>query len=397
MPDLTVDYQQTPTGLSATLKDAQGKQQGVIALDAPVALVPVHIAKPWGQEIWFSGIEARGESSIQQGTTTLSLSHYLALAPDRLTNHLQPLLLKILDPAPQASAGNLYFETHDSKQEVYVVTHVDTTAWPDAIGAIRLGMNQDLRKTFASDNEFRAAYLQAVKNYERVRRKIDAQQAPQEQATQPTTDDAANLAAEEQRLRTTMENFTASVPLREGDVVQVGTGIPHSLQHGVRVFEFQTPTYERNIISFNQKVLTQDHWDSSYAINRMSLDGPQPPKITTLSEVNGVRVERIVNFEDFLVQRITLAPGKSLPLPPLNGYAILALITGQATVNTAAGTLNLTRQTTAAFVPGSATSANSGSAQPCSADVTAGTQSTTLLLALPNPAATATIAADPNK
>ena len=264
MPKIRVKFRDTTTGLRATLTADDGAEQGQIALDAPVALRSVAIPKPWGQEIWFSGSEARGESSIMQGTTTITLSDYLALDPDRLANHAQPLLLKILDPAPQAVTGNLYFETHDTKQEVYVVTHVDHSAWPDAVGAIRLGMNQTLRKTYPSDAEFRAAYLEAVNSYEHIRRELDH---PERDETQSD----AQILKEEQELRTAMESFTASVPLRVGDVVQVGTGIPHSLQHGVRVFEFQTPTYERNIISFNQKVLTQDHWDSSYAINTLSL------------------------------------------------------------------------------------------------------------------------------
>jgi len=374
MPDLRVKYQQTTTGLRATLTAGDGTERGQIALDAPVALQSIAIPKPWGQEIWFSGSEARGESSVTQGTTTLALSDYLNLDPARLANNTQPLLLKILDPAPTATTGNLYFETHDSKQEVYVVTHVDTSAWPNATGAIRLGMNQRLRKTYSTDADFRAAYLAAVKSYEQIRRRLDsAQQDPHQ------TDELAQK--EEQDLRAAMEDFTATVPLRVGDVVQVGTGVPHSLQHGVRVFEFQTPTYERNIISFNQKVLTQEHWDSSYAISTMSLDGPQPPDITLLHEDNGVRVERIVNFAEFSVQRLTIEAGETYTPKAHSGYAMLALIAGAAQLHTSAGGLTLTQQTAAAFVPASA----------INLEIAANQQPTTILLATPNLTATGTM------
>ena len=92
--------------------------------------------------------------------------------------------------------------------------------------------------------------------------------AGQSMTTQVRASDA--LAAERETLknRRSMQAFTGSRALRKGDVVQVAPHVPHSLQQGVQVFEFQTPTYERNIISFNQKVLTQDHWDSDYAIEQ---------------------------------------------------------------------------------------------------------------------------------
>ena len=74
-----------------------------------------------------------------------------------------------------------------------------------------------------------------------------------------------------------MESFTRLLDLRVGDVVRVEPYYPHSLQHGVRVVELQTPTYERFIISFAQQVVTQDHWDSEHAIAHMSLDpAPEP-------------------------------------------------------------------------------------------------------------------------
>lgn len=376
--DLTVSYEQSALGWSATLFESAAAHSR-ISLDAPVTLEPVAIAKPWGQEIWFTGIEQRGESSVRQGDTVLPLSHYLAMAPGRLANRVVPVLLKILDPAPEVDTGNLYFETHDTKREVYVVTSVDTAAWPDATGAIRLGMNQQRRTSFASDAEFRAAYLEAVKNYEGVRRAIDSGQS----AThgQP-------LDAQEAQLRAEMESFTTTVPLRRGDVVQVNPGIPHSLQHGVRVFEFQTPTYERNIISFNQKVLTQDHWDSSYAIGTMSLDGPQDPVIETLSVTQDLRVERIVDFESFLVLRVTLSAHCSWAIEHQPNYALLAMIEGSAQLETAAGSVHLSAQqsvsdlrSVSAFLPASAVNAT----------LTAQAEPAVALLALPKPAAAGTI------
>jgi len=117
-----------------------------------VKLEPVHIAKPWGQEIWYTGMEERGESRVHVGQQQVPISQYL----NAVQGHTDVLLLKVLDPAPQQVTGDLYFEVHEHKQEVYVVTHIDETAWPDGRGGIRFGMNQQLRQTFASDDEFRS-------------------------------------------------------------------------------------------------------------------------------------------------------------------------------------------------------------------------------------------------
>ena len=227
---------------------------------------------------------------------------------------------------------------------MYVVTRVDRSAWPNGTGTIRLGMNQSVRQRYDNDTEFRRAYLTAVQNYERIRRKIDEQRA----AGQPVSASDEQVEIDH---RTEMESFTATQPLRKGDVVQVGPGIPHSLQHGVQVFEFQTPTYERNIISFNQQVLTQDHWDSSYAIANMSLDGPGEPVIDILSNRDGVCVERIVDFDEFSALRVAIAPNTSWALDQAENYAMLAMIEGGVSLQTAAGDLPLQAQSRDSTTP----------------------------------------------
>ena len=278
---------------------------------------------------------------MTQGDTTLTLSAYLALAPARTVRRAPPLLLKILDPNPSPETGCLYFETHNTKHEVYVVTHIDPGAWPNGEGAIRLGMDQSRRKSYSDDQEFRSAYLQAVQQYEEVRRKIDA---------------GESLHNEEQARRANMEAFTALQPLLVGDVVQVTPNVPHSLQNGVRVFEFQTPTYERNIISFNQQVRTQDHWDSKYAVANMSLDGPTAPTIEILKKTQDQLTERIVDFEDFDVVRAKLTSNHSIDADLANGYLMVAMLDGDLSIDCAAGTLELAADTgqCAALVPASA-------------------------------------------
>ncbi len=293
----------------------------------PVRLVPVAIAKPWGREIWYSAIEERGESRVVTAGGELPLSAYL----DAVGLGSPVILLKVLDPYPQPVRGDLYFEVHEQKREVYVVTAVDSDAWPDGQGWIRLGMNQQARRRFANDEAFRAAYLGAVRDYRSLRRRIDSgEQVPAEQ---------------EARARAAMDAFTSLRRLGVGDVVTIPTWTPHALQHGVRVAEFQTAAYERYIISFAQKVLTQAGWDSDRAIAQLSLDPPRPPVFRTLAP----GVERIASFEDFGVWRMAVEPGRAAALPRQVPYALCLALNG----NMAVGPLGLGPEE-ACLVPGPA-------------------------------------------
>ena len=126
-----------------------------------------------------------------------------------------------------------------------------------------------------------------------------------------------------------MEAFTHLHPLKLGDVVRVPTWLPHSLQHGVRVVEFQTPTYERLILSFAQKVLTQSHWDTDSAIDRVVLDPPQAQHFESVA--NGI--ERIAEFDDFNVWRVDFAQHAApITLPATLPYAVCMSVKGRCTV-----------------------------------------------------------------
>ncbi|MFV2091307.1 MAG: hypothetical protein ACC642_11665, partial [Pseudomonadales bacterium] len=307
------------------------------SLDDPVLLVPVHIDKPWGQEIWFTGIEARGESRVRTDNGTLGLASYLAAAPTRLCDRQPIVLLKILDPKPEPLLGELYFEVHAEKREVYVVTEVDERAWPEGAGRIRFGMNQTRRAEFADDESFRRAFLESIERYEAIRQSIDSGETGLE---------AAERDAREQTVA-----FTDYRALRTGDVVTVPAWVPHSLQHGVQVVEFQTPSYERHIISFAQQVTTQDHWDSATAIARMHLDAP----LESDPESIAPGIEKIVNFPEFGVWRVALSPGKSLQLPGHIPYAVAICIRGTLSITGRSRSLELQRHQ-AAFIPASAIS-----------------------------------------
>ena len=163
-----VTYRKTSKGLTAYLCEQ------TVNLEEPILLTSIGIKKPWGQEIWHTGIEERGESHVKTNANqSLPLSLYLSLAPQFISNNLLPLLLKVLDPLPTEPEGNLYVEVHEEKEEVYIVTHIDKNAWPNGVGSIRYGINQEKRKEYKSDMQFRSAYLTAVKEYESIRKNIE--------------------------------------------------------------------------------------------------------------------------------------------------------------------------------------------------------------------------------
>jgi len=320
----------------------------LLDLRAPWRLEPVYIPKPWGQEIWYTGIEKRGQSRVGDGTHSLPLPWLLALSPDGLLlpGSREPALLKILDPLAEEVFGDLYFELHEEKREVYVVTHVDAQAWPGREGAIRFGFDQALRGEFAGDDEFRQAFLRAVAAYETVRRAIDRhcdglREVAGMDLNEPV--DAATLkgwlatvpdelTARERAAREAMNRFTHMVPLRVGDVVKVPRLTPHALQHGVRTVEFQTPVYERQILSFAQKVLTQSHWDTERAVGLMSLGAGALEPLEPLVADDGLRLERIVSFSDFEVLRLSLEPGVRWTPRTADHYLLVMVVEGSPRV-----------------------------------------------------------------
>lgn len=321
-----------------------------LELDRPLRLAPVHIPKPWGQEVWYTGIEARGQSEVLDDEGhRLPLPWLLSVCPRHLLGRDsgELILLKILDPLPQPVLGDLYFEMHEEKREVYVVTHVDSQAWPDGTGGIRFGFDQDKRRSCGDDGIFKADYLSAVEAYRAVRVQIDelldqrrrdagiALDAPVDPSTLERwlEDLPPDLLKREATLREEMEAFIHVDPLSVGDVVRVPCFTPHSLLHGVRTVEFQTPVYERKILSFAQKVLTQKHWDTAEALEKISLDPPLATDLPVIASTKDLRIEEVAEFTDFRVERLSLEPGCRFPLETGSEYCLLMGIAGKVAVS----------------------------------------------------------------
>jgi hypothetical protein len=317
-------------------------QTPILDCHRALSLQTVDIAKPWGKEIWYTGIEQRGVCEIGSAGLYCPLPWALAALPGFLLGPDKEsiILLKILDPLPEPVYGDLYFELHEVKQEVYIVTRVDVGCWPNGTGAIRIGFNQKKRRSYTSDAEFKTAYMAAVDRYRQVRARIDAELDLQreqhgmaagavvaaEQTRQWLAELPPALFEQEKTLRQTMDEFTALYPLAVGDVVAIPQRLPHALQHGMRTIEFQTPVYERQIVSFAQKVLTQSHWDTAAAMQITRLEPYVAPEFV-VEKVDGCERSQIVDFDDFSVWRIDLPAAARLRLSGAT-YKLVIVITG---------------------------------------------------------------------
>lgn len=290
---------------------------------SPIPLLPLCIKKPWGEEIWYTGVERRGVCHFGGEGATVPIPWLRAALPCEFAGATAKplLLLKILAPSAVPVQGDLYFELHESKREAYVVTRIDPQAWPDGVGYIRYGFNPQQRAAYDSDEAFKEAYLAAVLAYREQRQKLD------DMAEQGACVAAQDLL-QERSLRQQMERFTQLRPLREGDVVQVPPLLPHALQHGVRTVEFQSPSYERKIISFAQKVLTQDEWDTEEAVPRMLLEPPPLAAPRVPAAPDEVAIEGLVGFPDFDVLRVRVQPGASWKFETRDSYRLLIVIDG---------------------------------------------------------------------
>lgn len=239
----------------------------------PAPLIPVSVPKPWGAEVWYSGIEARGESRVGNDAGAEPLSAFLG-AHGRTD---PPVLLKRLVP----QAGHLYLEVHRTKHEVYVVDRVDAALWPGGRGELLCGTDQDLRAAHG-DAGLRSAVRDAALAAERGDAGVES-----------------------------VERFMTRHSVAPGDSIVVPPGVPHSLRRGVEVVEFQTPVFERLILAASQPVLTQPRWDCSAAAAAMAL-APAPPPLQPGSAAR----QPLARAEDFEAARCLLEPGTTLAVAP---------------------------------------------------------------------------------
>ena len=314
-------------------------------------LEPIFIPKPWGQEIWFTGVEKRGVSkikSIRNENTSIPIPWFFSSLPKKLLGkkfaEQNLMLVKILDPFPEPIFGDLYYELHTEKNEVYIVTEITATE-----GKIKFGANSKKLEEINYDiHLYKQQLFKVIKDYEKIRRKIDFLfdefriqfNIPLNEPISTNTIKEwllkipTELVEEEKSLRLIMDSYSGYLNLIIGDVIKVPTLIPHALQHGVKVIEFQTPTYERMILSFAQKVLTQNHWDTEKAIEVMNITPPNKTKLELIQKTESYCEELVCSFKEFQSSRFKLEENAILYFQALDNYRILFNVFGSVYIKT---------------------------------------------------------------
>ena len=298
------------SGEMAIEKILQKENLAYIHSNSLITLYPHLEHKPWGKEIWFTGIEERGQAKIESyfKKKKMNLTDFLYLYSNHCCNgQNQLVLLKILESIPERIFGDLYLELHEKKQETYIITDVNSQIHKMKTAQMKYGLNLDKRKTFKKLKFFKQSFFRAVMKYKKIRDFIDKQAYPQKANIKQYKKNLKQISPEckkkELELRDEMNSYIGSYPVKKGDVISINNLIPHSLQHGIRCIEFQTPVYERLIISFTQKVIRQNHWDTKKAIRVMKKAFPYKQKLKKLKQTNYFDIELICRFKDFKVVR----------------------------------------------------------------------------------------------
>ena len=245
---------------------------GAVVVDPqePMRLEVLKIPKPWGYEGWYTGIEKRGVVCVHDDSGRTELPYTFSLFRDRILGGPEEklILLKTLNPVPDEVIGDLYLEMHEEKWEVYVITALDPGAWPSGKGMIRAGLAPEIIKKYRAEHgeewlkHCMGDFRSCIGVYEEIRRRIDDILDREKQKKDMLLDESISpdqirelqacltheLREEEKRLRSKVESFVGTVPVGIGDVVTFPALQMHSLQHGIRVIEFQTPHYERLIL-----------------------------------------------------------------------------------------------------------------------------------------------------
>lgn len=302
---------------------------------------PKTINKPWGKEVWYSGIEERGvclvKSIINDLTSPLPYvlevfnifnSRIKSRINSKINSQKKIILTKRLVPLAEKEKGNLYYELHQKKKEVYIVNEISKKAYPiKKIGKIKIGMNQSYFQKYSSFEKFKEDFLKISISCKKI---ID--QLFQEKKSNPKYQ---KLNEKKKKYFEKLEPFFRYVDLEVGDIIRISPFIPHSLQHGVSVVEFQTQHYERAILSFEQKVITQDHWDTKKALSLIKKKDifaseysfKNDVKVIQKKTPSNIIFEKIKGFDEFNIERITIEKDQ-FNLVEKN-YCILFIVSGE--------------------------------------------------------------------
>ena len=296
----------TQSPLTPLVSIANNRKASIVQTNLPFQLELINVPKPWGYETWYTGVEKRGVVKVLDEHGKTELPYSLNIFKNQILGDYpeELILLKKLNPCSEDVVGDLYYEMHEKKWEVYIVTEIDEKAWPEGEAIIKAGLDQKKINTYKKKhgnnwkNYLIKDFKKITKDYEVLRKKID----------NCKDISSSKLLSKESELRKKAADFVGNCYVKKGDIVSFPPFQIHSLQHGIKVIEFQTPHYERLIVMFGQKVVTQENWDSEEALDKIIPNVYKPPKLEILHKSSGILLERFVNFPNFTADRLSLEP-----------------------------------------------------------------------------------------
>ena len=250
---------------------------------------------------------------------------------------------------------------------------LDPQAWPSGKGEILAGLNPEVisryRERYGENwsEPCLRDFQEQIREYEIIRRELDqlldrlkkevglseSEAISPEQMTELEQKLPEDLRQKEKELRQKAYAYIGRVSVEVGDVVTFPALQVHSLQHGIRVIEFQTPHYERLIVMFAQKVLTQNHWDTDRAMDLINTEPYRLPEPQLLTEEDGYLEERIVDFPDFSSERIRMDENISRKFQCEGRYHLIICVKGKLRLESQSGSSLELLPEEAVFLPAS--------------------------------------------
>ena len=194
---------------------AASKKATIIQPNKPLRLGKINIQKPWGFETWYTGVEKRGVVNVIDNNGKTELPYSLNIFKKQILNNFpeELILLKKLNPSSQEIIGDLYYEMHEKKWEVYIVTEIDKSVWPKGKAVIKAGLNP--KKIFEYKNRHGKDwkifliknFKKATNEYEKIRFEIDNSKK----------NISKQLFIQELKLRKKATNFVGDCYVQKGD------------------------------------------------------------------------------------------------------------------------------------------------------------------------------------
>ena len=327
----------------------------------PLYLTPYKEPKVWGVdgigEYWY-GAEAEPKSSVVKvAGQTASMVGVIANDPKELLGDYVAQkfgeklpLVKILTPK-----GRLSVQFHDAKDELWIVTGVDTSLAGEKPGII-LGFSSEAVKNYGA--YITESYRQALENYGKtLNALIDLMELKGHKELLEEKKNVA-LAAEEAEdadIERYFEEFNSAAeeldafynyrPVEVGDVIPIPSGTLHALGPGVEVVEPQIPgptqsmedgaTYPvRYYFPGYQRPGAKKELDI-FRANEINEGVTEEVSPKVIKKTGAVMIEKLPGgFEKrgLAVHRITLEKGAELEVPAMGSFHSLVAVQGKASL-----------------------------------------------------------------